>query len=93
MKSQLAVAHKVLSNKYYIDELYDWLIINPIHWFSDKVLWRIVDVRIIDGLVNATGFTTRNIGGALRLVHNGVVENYAIGIALGTIVIIWYLVF
>jgi NADH-quinone oxidoreductase subunit L len=93
LRDRVAVAYRVLANKYYIDELYDWLIVNPIRWCSDKVLWRIVDARIIDGAVNAAGYSTRNIGGALRLVQNGIVENYAVGIALGTIIIIWYLVF
>lgn len=93
LRERVAVAYRILANKYYIDELYDWLIVNPIRWGSDKVLWRIVDARIIDGVVNAAGFSARNLGGALRLVQNGVVENYAVGIVLGTFVIIWYLVF
>ncbi|MBI3992437.1 MAG: NADH-quinone oxidoreductase subunit L [Candidatus Lambdaproteobacteria bacterium] len=93
LKARLSVAHRVLANKYYIDELYDLVFVRPIHWISDKILWRIVDVRIIDAIVNGVGITARNLGGALRLAQNGVVENYAIGIALGAVVIIWYLVF
>ncbi len=85
--------HTLLANKYWIDELQNLLIVRAIHWFSDKVLWRIVDVKIIDAIVNGIGYSARNIGGALRLTQNGVIENYAVGIAVGAVAIFWWLLF
>ena len=93
LRDRVAVPYRLLAGKYYIDELYEWIIIRPIHWFSDRVLWRIADAGIIDGIVNSVGLTTRNLGGALRLTQTGVVENYAVGIALGAVGIFWFLVF
>jgi NADH-quinone oxidoreductase subunit L len=83
----------LLSNKYWIDELYNAVVVRPIHWLSDAVLWRIVDVRLIDGLVNGVGISARNLGGALRLAHNGVVQNYAVGVVVGAVLIFWWLLF
>ncbi len=85
--------HTLLANKYWIDELYDLLIVRSIHWISDMVLWRIVDVKIIDAIVNGIGYSARNIGGSLRLTQNGVIQNYAVGIAVGAVLIFWWLLF
>jgi NADH-quinone oxidoreductase subunit L len=85
--------YTLLSHKYYIDELFNAVVIGPIHWISRIVLWQGVDVRLIDWTVNAVGTAARSLGGALRLTQNGVIENYAVGIALGAVGILWWLVF
>ena len=93
LKAKLAPLHKLLFGKYFIDELYDWTVIKPIHWVSRSVLWLMVDVRLIDWAVNIVGTATRGLGGAVRLTQNGIIENYAVGIALGAVLILWWLVF
>jgi NADH-quinone oxidoreductase subunit L len=90
---QLSGVRTLLANKYYIDELYDAVIIQPIHWISRIVLWKFVDAGIVDGTVNAVGGLARWLGGALRLTQNGVIENYAVGVVLGAVAIVWWLVF
>ncbi|HKJ00072.1 MAG TPA: NADH-quinone oxidoreductase subunit L [bacterium] len=85
--------YELLAHKYWIDELYEAVIIKPIRWFSETVLWKIVDVRLIDGLVNGVAASARNLGGALRLTQNGIIENYAVGIAVGAVLIFWWLLF
>ena len=47
--------HRLLENKYWVDELYDMAIVRPIRVISDSVLWRFIDARVIDGIVNALG--------------------------------------
>ena len=93
LREKMAGVHKVLHGKYYIDELYDLVFIRSTHWFSSRVLWKIVDAAMIDGIVNGVGQTARNIGGALRITQNGIVENYVVGVALGAVGLIWFLVF
>ena len=93
LRGKLGAVHTLLANKYYIDELYDLLVVRSIHFVSDKLLWRIVDVRIVDGIVNAIGNTARNLGGTLRLTQTGLAGNYAVGIALGAVLIFWFLIF
>src|SRR5690606_30516357 len=41
--------HKLLENKYYVDEIYDALVVRPIHALSTAVLWKGIDARLIDG--------------------------------------------
>ncbi|HSP07489.1 MAG TPA: NADH-quinone oxidoreductase subunit L, partial [Acidobacteriota bacterium] len=45
-----ASIHKLLLNKWYVDEIYNALLVRPIVFISEKVLFRIVDVSIIDGI-------------------------------------------
>jgi NADH-quinone oxidoreductase subunit L len=84
-------AYRVLFNKYYVDELYNATVVQPIVQFSTG-LWKIFDVKFIDGLVNGAGKTMRGFGGALRPIQTGVTGNYAAAIMIGAIVIIGYVV-
>jgi hypothetical protein len=43
--------------------------------------------------VNLAGYSTRWLGGALRLTQNGIIESYALGILVGAVAIVWFLVF
>lgn len=74
--------------KYYADELYESYIVHPLYVLSDKVLWQIVDVRIIDGIVNGVASTVTFSSGQLRRVQTGFVANYALAIAIGAVVFI-----
>ena len=47
--------HRLLLNKYYVDELYNAVIVQPIKKVSSGLLWRGVDAGVIDGTVNARG--------------------------------------
>lgn len=93
MGERFSGVRMLLANKYYIDELYNAVIIAPIHWIARNILWKFVDVGIIDGTVNLVGGVARWLGGALRLTQNGVIENYAVGIVVGAVAIFWWLVF
>src|SRR5439155_498481 len=51
---------RLLWKKWYVDELYDAIIVRPVTWLSREVLWKIVDARIVDGLlVNGTAAASR----------------------------------
>ena len=84
-------AYTVLSNKYYVDEIYDAVVVTPIAWVSDKLLWRIVDIGIIDWTVNAVARTTGAIGRTLRLVQTGVTQSYALIFLLGVVAIVGWI--
>jgi NADH-quinone oxidoreductase subunit L len=82
--------HKLLLEKYYVDELYDVLFVRPIYRLS---LWlaRVFDPRVIDGLVNGTATATLAWARGLRLVQTGYVMNYALGLLLGAVAVVAYL--
>jgi hypothetical protein len=81
--------YKLVLNKYYIDEIYDLLIVRPIKWFA-YVLWKAVDTFIIDLLlVNGVGFITTGFGKLVRYFQNGDVQRYVVGILAGSALVLW----
>ncbi len=83
--------HKLVYNKYWIDELYDFLFVNSIVNFS-RFLWKAFDEAVIDGIVNGTGAVVRGWGNALRWIQTGLVRDYAFSFLVGVLVVIGYLV-
>lgn len=75
--------YKTLFNKYYVDEVYDKTIISPVVKVSDSFLWKITDVKIIDGLVNRTASLIEIIASQVRKVQTGVAQFYAIIMVIG----------
>jgi len=84
--------YKLLLNKWYIDELYEWNIIKPLHSFS-LFLWQVADVKIIDGIVNGTGRFFMRCGSTLRNIQTGYVQRYAVTFVAGTVAVIVYYIF
>jgi NADH-quinone oxidoreductase subunit L len=76
-----------LYNRWYIDDFYDRTIVQPFKNLA-TVLWRVVDVEIIDGAVNGVAGLVTGLSGRLRTLQTGLVANYALAIALGMVVII-----
>jgi NADH:ubiquinone oxidoreductase subunit 5 (subunit L)/multisubunit Na+/H+ antiporter MnhA subunit len=71
-------------NKWWFDDLNDLLFIRIGGRVAAALWW--FDRVIVDGTVNQVGLETQRIGGALRRVQTGRVQNYALGIALGLLV-------
>ena len=82
--------HKLLIDKYYVDEIYDALFVKPIYHLS---LWlaRVFDPGVIDGLVNGVATVVAGWSRGLRRVQTGFVMNYALGILLGAVAVVAYL--
>ena len=85
--------HKVLANKYYVDEIYNAVFIQPIKGVSQYLLWKIMDIGIIDGIVNLTGFLVRGIGGLIRRLQTGVVHSYIASMVVGIVLFLAYYLF
>jgi NADH-quinone oxidoreductase subunit L len=85
-----AGVHKLLVNKYYVDELYDAVIVRPIHALSSSVLWKGIDARVIDGAVNGTGTLIRAGSSGLRRLQTGSVRAYAMGTFAGVVAMLGY---
>jgi NADH-quinone oxidoreductase subunit L len=83
--------HKLVYNKYWMDEIYDVLFVKSIVDLS-RFLWRAFDDRVIDGIVNGVADLVRGWAGWLRLVQTGLVKDYALSILVGVLAIIGYFV-
>lgn len=79
--------YTIIYNKYYVDEIYDAIIVKPTVKTS-FILWKIVDVKIIDGFVNAVARIVELESEVLKLFQTGYVRNYALSILLGGVIII-----
>jgi NADH-quinone oxidoreductase subunit L len=71
-------------NKWWFDDLYDLLFIRIGGRIAAAMWW--FDRRIIDGTVNGVGAVVGDAGQGLRRVQTGRVQNYALGIAIGLLV-------
>jgi len=89
-KQPLRRMPRLLENKYYVDEIYDAAVINPIHVVSREGLWKIFDVGVIDGLVNGLGRLVADAGAIVRHLQSGFVRAYAAIILLGALLVIGY---
>jgi NADH-quinone oxidoreductase subunit L len=80
--------YRTLYNKYFVDEIYDAAVVNPLVGGSRTVLWKGVDAGLIDGSVNGVGTGAKDIGGVLRLLQSGNVRSYATWVLFGSVVAI-----
>jgi NADH-quinone oxidoreductase subunit L len=84
--------YTLLLNKYYVDEIYNALIVQPIKHGSTLVLWRGADAGLIDGAVNGVGSAVRGSSVTLRRLQSGSIRAYAGSLFLGVVLILgWYL--
>jgi NADH-quinone oxidoreductase subunit L len=83
---------RLLEGKYYIDEIYNALIVQPIKKLSTSVLWKTIDVRIIDGAVNGAALLAAQLGTSLRYIQSGLARSYVALVVLGALLLIGYFV-
>ncbi len=81
----------LVADKYRVDELYDVLFVRPLAWLA-RVLWKVVDVLIIDGILNAGAFLVELAGDFLRFLQTGNVRNYALTFLLGLVALLAFVV-
>jgi len=87
---EFAPVHRLLLNKYYVDEIYDAAIVQPIRVASQDGLWRGFDVKIIDGAVNGAATIVNSSATLLRRLQTGSVKTYAGSVFVGAVAILAY---
>ena len=90
LSERFAGLHRLLLGKYFVDEVYDAVIVQPIKRLSAGALWRGVDAGLIDGTVNGVGLVVRGWSAVLRRLQTGSMRAYAMSSFLGIIVIVGY---
>lgn len=84
--------YRLLVNKYYIDEIYQTLIVRPFYWLSERLLWHKVDIGIIDRLVNAVAHFVQRDSEVLSRVQTGYARTYAGILVAGVVIMVFVLV-
>ena len=77
---------KVLENKWYVDELYEKVIVRPLHQFGN-FLKNIIERSVVDGLVNGVGKLVNYSSRQLRLLQSGQVGSYVLLMVLSMVII------
>jgi NADH-quinone oxidoreductase subunit L len=89
----LSGVYRLLSGKYFIDELYAAVIVRPLLWISTHALWHGIDERLIDGTVNGIGREAESVGERVRHLNSGNTRTYATWVVFGavllTLVLVW----
>jgi NADH-quinone oxidoreductase subunit L len=85
LRARFATAHRWLTNKYYIDELYERFIGQPLVWVSDRVFLRLSDRLVLDGTLNGLGALGRGSGDALGRVQAGKLNLYVWFVMVGIV--------
>jgi NADH-quinone oxidoreductase subunit L len=80
--------YDLIYHKYYVDEIYDALIVQPIVLLSRFVLWKGVDDALIDGAVNAGSRRIRGVGTIFQHMQSGTIRNYATWVMAGSLLVL-----
>jgi len=78
---------RVLYRKWYVDEIYDALVVRPLLALS-RWAWKVIDQGIIDGAVNGAGYATRGLGWVGSRLQTGQVNTYAFAVVIGALLLI-----
>ena len=81
-----------LLNKWYFDELYDWLFVKPAFWIG-RFLWKRGDGAVIDGTIDGTAATVGWTTGKVNKLQTGYVYHYAFAMMLGVAALVTYFMF
>ncbi len=82
------VPYRLFFNKYYVDEIYDYLIIRPTVWVAKNILVTVTDGLIIEGIVNGIPRSIGRISQWIRKAQSGVLHHYAAVIVFGFFIMI-----
>jgi NADH-quinone oxidoreductase subunit L len=88
--SGLSPLQKLLANKYYIDELYGLIVVNPVKRISSFAS-NIIDKYVFDGAVNGVGRGVRAVGGTLRSIQTGDLQTYGLLMLGGVLIAILFI--
>ena len=90
MAERFGGVQQLLLNKYYVDQIYDATVVQPILIVSQEALWKVVDVRVIDGAVNGAAEAVGGASDMLRRLQTGSVRAYAASLLFGVVTILGY---
>ncbi|MFN9205015.1 MAG: NADH-quinone oxidoreductase subunit L [Gemmatimonas sp.] len=77
--------HALLAGRYFVDELYDRLLVRPLVWISDRILLRVGDRLLLDGTLNTLGALAQRTAGVLGRIQTGNLQLYTLFVMLGLV--------
>jgi NADH-quinone oxidoreductase subunit L len=92
VSSRFKSIYNLLWNKYFIDEIYDTIVVRPIKQTSDTFLWKVADAKWIDGLVNGTAKLVEIISEKIRKMQTGITQAYAMVMMIGIVLALLWII-
>jgi NADH-quinone oxidoreductase subunit L len=92
ISNKLKGVYNLLLNKYFVDEIYDATVVNPIVKGSQNILWKITDNKLIDGFINTTASFIQKTGEKIRRIQTGVAQAYALVMIVGILLAIMWII-
>jgi len=90
LSDKFSRVYKILWNKYYVDELYEKLFVNPVVNLSRNVFWKFTDGKIIDGLIHSIAKLIDLFASIFRKFQTGLAQFYALIMVFGiAITLLW----
>lgn len=90
LAKEYACHYKLIYNKYYVDEIYELMVVKPIYYFS-ILMWKVVDAFMIDGIgVNGPGWLVKRTSAGARLVQNGYVQTCGAFMLMGLVAMVCF---
>jgi NADH-quinone oxidoreductase subunit L len=90
LRSRLVRTKTTLQRGFFVNDVYSGVIVSPAKAVAAFLAY-VVDARVIDEAVNGLGTVFRQAAAVGRRVQTGLVRNYALGVLLGAVAILWYL--
>lgn len=90
IREKFAGLHHVIYNKYFVDEAYFAVVVNPLIRLSNT-LWQRFDVAVIDGFVNGAAWLVGQVSSGVRKAQTGMIRSYAFVFLFGAVFVIGYL--
>jgi NADH-quinone oxidoreductase subunit L len=91
LAKKLSYLYKISFNKYYFDEIYQIIFINPVKK-SGNFLWRVIDVKIIDGVPNLLAQIARYFSLRISKLETGLIYSYSGWMVFGLILILLFII-
>jgi len=85
LEQRFSGLHRLLSGKYYVDELYEAVLGRPLHWISEQLFLNVGDRRLIDGSLHGLVALAQRAAGRLSRVETGNLQFYLLLAALGVL--------
>ena len=93
LKRAVPRIHDLVYHKFYVDEVYGFLIMKPLRYVSDKIMYQLVDAGLIDGLlVNGSAKVAYGAGKALARAQNGRLDVYALIFTAGVALMLYWII-
>jgi len=91
LANALKPLYKLSLNKWYFDEIYDMILVKPTKKLGD-FLWKIIDMKIVDGLPNGAAAFCKIMAGRVSKLQTGYLYNYSMWMVLGLISLLLFLI-